>query len=93
MASARDTGTPRVAIPLRQAVSRRKSRRMARWVTTRAVRSGPGSCLAFVLAAGGGVVVTPRAWVGALAAGLRLTCDPVAVLPRSYRDLLAARCL
>jgi hypothetical protein len=81
MASTRDDGTPRAAIPLRQAVSRRKSWRMARWVTLMAVRSGSGQV--FALAAGGGVVVTSRAWAGPLAADLRLTCGPVAVLPRS----------
>ena len=51
---------------------------MARWVTLMAVRSG--SCQVFALAAGGGVVVTSRAWAGALAADLRPGCGAAKVV-------------
>ena len=65
----------------RQAASRRRSWRIARWITTMEVRSGSGSCVVLVLSANGGAVVTFRAWAGALAADLRPTCGPVAALP------------
>jgi hypothetical protein len=78
--AAAEASRPMVAAA-RTAAIRRRSWRMARWVTTMEVRSGSGSCVILDLGAMGGVLVTVRAWAGALAADLRPACGPVAAPP------------
>src|SRR5580658_1080107 len=81
IAGDRERGALLAAIWPRQAASRRRSWRIARWMTTMDASSGSGSSVVLALSANDGAVVMSRAWASVLVADLPRTCGPVAGAP------------